>query len=229
MKVYGDPGSGSTRRVFATLYHVGADFDFQLIDLFKGENRTAEFLAMNPNGAIPVFVDDDLVLYEASAINLHLVDKFGSDLLPLGPNRRLTLQWMFWAAEHWRQGPPVLFNERFAKVVMGIPPDQRAIENAEASIRKFAAILDGHLEDRRYVVGDKVTLADFDLAATFTHLSRTHPPYPEFRNVMSWHQRLLDEVPAWSRTRDEAEGRVAVLMRGVGLPKVAGPPMDEGS
>jgi len=53
MKLYGDPGSGSSRRVSAVLYHVGADFDFELIDLFKGQNRTPAFLALNPNGLFP--------------------------------------------------------------------------------------------------------------------------------------------------------------------------------
>jgi len=212
MKLYGEPGSGSTRRVLAALYHIGVEFEFQMVDLFKGENRTPEFLALNPNGMIPVLVDGDVVLYEASAINLHLAEKFGSDLLPKGKDRALTLQWMFWAAEHWRQGPPALFNERIAKPVMGIPQDPRVISDAEASIRKYAAILDAHLTDRRYVVGEKITLADIDLAATFTHLPRSHPPYAEFPNVMAWHQRLLDEVPAWSRTRDEVEARMADLL-----------------
>ena len=66
----------------------------------------AGFFGSEPERAIPVLTDGDLALYEAAAINLHLVDKFHSDLLPAGYDRDLTLQWMFWAAEHWRQGPP---------------------------------------------------------------------------------------------------------------------------
>ncbi|MFL6710512.1 MAG: glutathione S-transferase family protein [Massilia sp.] len=212
MKLYGDPGSGSTRRVLAALYHIGAPFDFEQIDLFKGEHRTPAFLALNPNGMIPLLVDGDVVLYEAAAINIYLAEKFASDLLPAGLGRALTLQWMFWAAEHWRQGPPALFNERIVKVAMGMPQDARAIADAEASIRKFSAVLEQHLQDRRYVVGDKFTLADIDLAATFSHLTRTHPPYAEFPNVMAWHQRLLDQVPAWTRTRDQVEVRMAELL-----------------
>jgi len=214
MKLYGDPGSGSTRRVLTALYHIGASFEFQNVDLFKGEHRAPAFLALNPNGMIPLLVDGDAVLYEAAAINLYLAGKFGSDLLPQGDARFLTLQWMFWAAEHWRQGPPALFNERIVKVAMGQPQDPRVIADAEASIRKFAAVLEAHLQGRRYVVGERFTLADIDLAATFSHLARTHPPYAEFPNVMAWHQRLLDEVPAWARTRDEVEVRMAALMAG---------------
>lgn len=91
MKLYGDLGSGSTRRVLAVLYYINADFELEALDLFKGETHTPELLALNPNGMVPVLVDGDMVIYEASAINLYLVDKFESDLLPAGRDRFLTL------------------------------------------------------------------------------------------------------------------------------------------
>ena len=209
MKLYGDLGSGSTRRVLAVLYHLEVEFDLVALDLFKGETHTPELLALNPNGMVPVLVDGDLVIYEASAINLYLVDKYSSDLLPAGQDRFLTLQWMFWAAEEWRKGPPMIFVEQIAKKLMGVPHDPSLVAFAEDATRKFSAILDAHLGGKRFVMGDKLTLADFDLAATFTHISRMSLPYAEFPNVTAWQQRLLDEVPAWSRTRDLADERMA--------------------
>jgi glutathione S-transferase len=217
MKLHGDHASGSTRRVTATLEHLGAAYDFEQVDLFQGENRTPEFLALNPNGAIPVLVDGDSVIYEASAIMIYLAEAFGSDLLPGGSDRFLTLQWMFWAAEHFRQGPPVLFVERFVKKVQGLPEDPDAVDAAYTLTRKYCAILDAHLTGRRYVVGDKVTLADFDLAAPFTQYPRTRPPFDEFPNVMAWHQRLLDEVPAWTLTRDRVEARILEISEALGV------------
>jgi glutathione S-transferase len=218
MKLYGDAASGSTRRVLATLEHIGVAFDFELIDLFNGDNRTPAFLALNPNGAIPVLVDGDLVLYEASAIMIYLAEKFGSDLLPAGPERYQALKWMFWAAEHFRAGPPILFVERIAKKVQGLAEDPGEIARADDLIRKFSAILDEHLQDRAFVVGDKVTLADIDLAAPFSQASRTRPPFDEFPSLMAWHQRLLDDVPAWSSTRDQLEVRIKELEAFLGTP-----------
>lgn len=116
---------------------------------------------------------------------------------------------MFWAAEEWRKGPPLIFVESIAKVLMGVPKEPAIVTFAEASIRQYGAILNAHLEGRHYVMGDKVTLADFDLAATFTHISRMSLPYSEFPNIIAWQQRMLDEIPAWSRTRDLAEERMA--------------------
>lgn len=62
------------------LYHLNVEFELVALDLFKGETHTPYLLALNPNGMVPVLTDGDFVIYEASAINLYLVEKFNSDL-----------------------------------------------------------------------------------------------------------------------------------------------------
>jgi glutathione S-transferase len=152
------------------------------------------YLAKNPNGTIPVLEDGDVTLYEAAAINIYLADKFKSDLLPEGEGRYQTLKWMFWAAEHFRQGPPILFIERIAKRFIGAPEDPRAVADAEASLRKFAAVLDAHLAGRRFVVGDGFTLADIDLAAPLSQMSRSPTSSP---GTTGWsRKRRPGAVPA---------------------------------
>ena len=83
IKIYGDPGSGSRRRVTAAAATMGVSIEVVDIDLFNGESHTPEFLALNPHGLSPVMVDGDLVLYESAAINLYLAEKAGSDLAPV--------------------------------------------------------------------------------------------------------------------------------------------------
>jgi glutathione S-transferase len=206
-------GSGSTRRVLAALEYIGLDYELIEVDLFKGENRAAGYLEKNPNGAIPVLEDGSLTIYEAAAINIYLAEKHNSDLLPSGDDRYHTLKWMFWAAEHFRQGPPVLFNERIAKRFMGAPEDARAAAGAEASLRKFSSILDGHLANRRFVVAERFTLADIDLAAPLSQMTRSKLPYHEFPNIMTWYARLTDEVPAWRHSGELLEKRMAALQQ----------------
>jgi glutathione S-transferase len=118
---------------------------------------------------------------------------------------------MFWAAEHFRQGPPILFNERIAKRFMGAPEDRRAAADAETSLRKYASILDAPLVDGRFVVAERFTLADIDLAAPLSQMARSKLPYHEFPNIMTWYARLKEKAPAllpfW-RTAREAHGLV---------------------
>lgn len=217
MKLYGDRASSNTRRVLATAAHMNVELELHLVDLFKKDNRRGDYLALNPNGMIPTFVDGPLVLSEASAIMIYLAEKFSSDLLPGGQARFQTLKWMFWAAEHFRYGPPILIDERFFKKVHKKREDPWAIEFANASIRKHSAVLDAHLKGRRFVVGDRLTLADFDLAAPFSHVPRTRAPFDEFPHLSAWHQRLLDEVPAWRTTRDQLEERIKEIVAFVGM------------
>jgi Glutathione S-transferase, C-terminal domain len=150
-------------------------------------------------------------------IDLFLVEKHGGDLLASGIERHHVLKWMFWAAEHFRQGPPALFNERIAKKIMGIPEDSPAVSDAEGSIRKFGAILDAHLADHDFVAAGHFTLADIDLAAPLSQMSRSKLPFDEFPNIMAWHARLLENVPAWRQSGELLEQRMAEIECATGV------------
>lgn len=208
MRIYGDRGSSNTRRVLAVAMHLQMDFDFRFVNLFNGENRVEPYLDLNPAGMIPTLVDDDVVIFEASAIMIYLAERVDSSLWPTGNDRYQVLKWMFWAAEHFRRGPAVLIEERFMGRLRGHAEDSRAVEDAMASIRRYAAVLDKHLSTRLFVAGPTATLADIDLAAPFSHIRRTSAPYADFQNLTAWHQRLDEAIPAWRETGIQLEDRV---------------------
>lgn len=217
ISIYGDIGSGSFRRVSTAAKHMGIQFEHVSVDLLKGESQTEQFRALNPAGRVPVLVDGETVITEASAINIYLADKFDSPLLPKGNARYETLKWMFWAAEHWRVYSGYLFNERIGKRVMGVPEDPTMVEFILDNIRTNAAVLDKHLEGKKFIVGDQVTLADFDVAAPFSQMARTKLPYDEFPNIMAWHQRLLTEVPAWEESKELLDQRMDTAFSAFGI------------
>lgn len=81
------------------LRELGVPFEKVLVDRAAGANRSAGYLALNPNGLIPVLVDGDLVLYETAAICLHLADRHPAAGLspPLGSAERAELyKWLIW-------------------------------------------------------------------------------------------------------------------------------------
>lgn len=81
------------------LQEVGAPFELVLVDRERGAHKTAQYLRLNPNGLIPVYVDGDLVLYESAAICLHLADSApGAALLPpVGTAARAhAYKWLVW-------------------------------------------------------------------------------------------------------------------------------------
>ena len=78
-------------------------------------------------------------------------------------------------------------------------------------------MLDAHLADRKFIVGDRPTLADLDIAGPFSQNERTKIPRAEYSNLVAWHQRLLDAVPAWAETKREVDERIDGALAGAGI------------
>jgi len=209
MKYYADPGSGSCRRVTAVIEHLGIKVDEVFIDLLAGEEQAPEFIKINPNSMVPALVDGDIVLWEAAAIMIYLCEQTGdNELWPQDTDRYDVLRWMFWAAEHFRQPAPMYFEERLVAKLMNRPVDEGRIAEADRRLSQYAPVLDTHLKDRNYVIGNHVTLADLDLAAPLSQMSRTGVPYHNYPNIMRWYQRLNEEVPAWRISGERLDARM---------------------
>lgn len=219
IKIYGDPGSGSLRRVTTAAKIMGIELERVKVDLFKGESQTGEFKSrLNPNGLTPVLEDGDTIIYEASAINLYLADKVNSPLVGTTREERFqVLQWMFWSGEQWRTFTTTIFDERVGKMVVGVPKDESLIEFAEGKIRAAAKVLDRHLERRKFMVGNALTLADIDIAAPFSQVDRAKFPFREFPNLIAWHDNLLQSFEAWAETKAEVDDRMESFLASVGV------------
>jgi glutathione S-transferase len=217
IKIFGDPGSGSLRRVTTAAKIMGIEIERVNVDLFKGESQTYAFKSrLNPHGLTPVLEDGDFVLYEAAAINLYLANKVDSPLVGTTEKERFeVLQWMFWSGEQWRIFATALFDERVGKAVMGVPQDEAVIAFAEGKMRAAAKVLDQHLEGRTFMVGQALTLADFDVAGPFSQIVRSRPPLRDYPNLMAWHDNLLQSVPEWAETKAEVDNRIDSFLKSV--------------
>ena len=78
-------------------------------------------------------------------------------------------------------------------------PDASKVEEALTNFRRFAAVLNGHLEGRKYIVGDALTLADLTLASSLMYAERSEAPLAEFPRMGAWF-RQITELDAWERT-----------------------------
>jgi len=97
LKIYGGQRSRA-RRCFWLATELGLDFEAVNVDISKGEQKSPEFLKLNPNAHVPVMDDDGFILFESLAINLYLAKKHGGPLAPRGlKDEALTAQWSLWA------------------------------------------------------------------------------------------------------------------------------------
>lgn len=88
---------------------------------------------------------------------------------------------------------------------------------AAGKMRDAAAVRDAHLARHDYIVGHRLTLADFDAAGPFSLNERTKIPPNEFPNLVAWQQRLLDTVPGWAATKREVDARMHRALEGAGI------------
>jgi glutathione S-transferase len=202
MKLYYNPMSPNVRRARLTAAVLGLQLDEQRLDFAKGEHKTPEYLALNPNGAVPTLVDGDFVLTESRAIMQYLAAKKPeSGLLPLDEKTRADVtRWQFWDASHFSPHLAAVAFEKVFKAMMRLgEPDARKIEDALGNVRRFAAVLNKRLEGRPYIVGNALTIADLTLAGSLMYAKQAEIPLAEFPNVDAWFSRI-SELDAWKKT-----------------------------
>lgn len=187
----------NSRKACATAMHLNSPVEWIKVDLSKQENKTPEFLALNPNGKVPVLVDGAESVWESMAIMCYLADKAGSDLWPKDARQIDVIRWLSWDAMHFSRHAGTLFFQNVVKANFGMgPPDEAAVEEATGWVRHFGAILNDHLESHSYLVGDALTIADFAVASILPVAAPSNIPLNEFPAVEKWHGRL-GELPAW--------------------------------
>lgn len=166
MKLYAIVGSPNSRKVLAVINHTGIDVEIEYLDLFAGDTRRPEFTALNPNAMVPTLVDGDLNLWESNAIMQYLADKAGDErLYPKDLVQRADVdKWQCWELAHFNQAFGTLAFESIAKPnFLGTQGNPAIIEWAEEQLARFAPVLNVHLQDRQYMVGDTITLADYSI------------------------------------------------------------------
>lgn len=203
MKLYVNQLSPNSRKVTAVLSHLGLDSETQVIDLASGENRTPEFLAINPNGKIPALSDGDFSLWESNSIMGYLCSKTDTTLWPKSNARYDITRWMNWELAHWGRWISTYAFETMLKGMFGLgAPDEKVMEEAGKFIAKFGTVLDDHLSNTNFLVGNALTIADFAVASHLTYRVPAKVPLDDFSNILAWETRL-NEIPAWRESAPE--------------------------
>jgi glutathione S-transferase len=190
MKIYDFPFSPNCRKVRAIVYELGLAPEFVPVDLFKGEQRKPDLLALNENGKVPVLVDGDFVLWESNAIARYLAN--GSTLLPTNTRERADVErWSDWQLAHLGPAIGKVAFQRLVKPMTGQgQPDPKIIEEGIAEYTRFAGVLDGSLGQKEYVAG-RLSIADFILASMFSIAATAGLEAAPFPKVNAWLGRVL--------------------------------------
>ncbi len=194
-------------KVSIALEELGLPYEAHLIDFGKDDQKTPEFLSLNPYGKIPAIIDPNgpggrpLPLFESGAILLYLAEKAGR-LLPVDAARRYeTIQWLFFQMA----GIGPIFGQLgyFHKFAGREIEDKRPLERYRAETMRLLRVMDWRLTDRAWVMGDEYTIADIAMIGPVRNLigfydARELVEFDKLKNLPAWLERALAR-PAMQR------------------------------
>jgi glutathione S-transferase len=181
---YSDSGNGYKIRLL--LNQLGLPFELVEVDILKGESRTPEFLAKNPNGRIPLLqIDERTYLPESNAILFYLAE--GTPYLPADRlSRAQVLQWMFF--EQYSHEPNIATARFWLRHTEMADERRAALAQKQKLGRDALGVMERHLDGRDWFAGGRYTIADIALYA-YTHVAGQGgfdlAPYPRVRRWLA--------------------------------------------
>jgi len=199
IQYYGLPTPNGVK-VSIMLEETGLAYEPHLVDFATDDQKSPEFLSLNPNGKVPAIVDPNgpggrpIGLFESGAILLYLADKTGK-FIPADPAARWeTIAWLMW--QMGGLGPMFgqlgFFNKFAGKDYEDKRPRDRYVEES----KRLLAVLDARLAGRAWIMGDEYTIADIATLGWVRNLigfyeARELVGFDDFRNVAAWLERGL--------------------------------------
>ena len=197
LRIYGVARTRAFRALWVA-EELGLDYQHMPIEIRDASTRTAEFtaelLALNPNGRLPVIVDDGFVLWESLAITLYLTRKHGyGTLYPASLEAEAKAwQWSFWAISEVDRAVNI-----WSLHAVRLPPAERDAALREEALKILAGpfkVLDAALSQQSYLVGDDFTVADLNVAAVISRA--VDMDLAAVPGLKSWLTRCLERPAA---------------------------------
>lgn len=188
LRLYDFLPSGNSYKIRLLLTQIGMPFERIEINILKGESRTTKFLSINPNGKIPVLeIGEDKYLTESNAILMYLSE--GTEFLPYDHFLKAqVLQWLFF--EQYSHEPFIATSRYWVSILGKADEYKEALK--EKHQRGYAAleVMERHLTEKTFFVGERYTIADIALFA-YTHVaSEGEFDLSRFKAIQAWMERV---------------------------------------
>ncbi len=183
--LYGTPNSRATRVLWA-LKELGVEYENVPWDFRKGETNTPEYLAMNPMPTIPTLKDGDIVIHESLAINLYLAKKYpGGELGKLSEqDESHAMQWSLWSMWNVERHTTDILMHTF--LLPEAKRDANTAERAKEALQRPLQAIEKVLSKSAYLLGNKFSIADLNLASIAGSLIRFNVDLSKFPHFKAW-------------------------------------------
>jgi glutathione S-transferase len=199
LTVYGQAQSRAQRALWMA-EELGIEYQ-HVPTRFADEAKEPDYLQVNPNGRIPAIDDDGFRVWESMAINLYLAKKYGGDLGPRDLQEdAVATQWSFWVMTEVEK---TLLQALFHTT--GMMGAEKSAEKAAAcleALQPALRVLDSELAGKQYLMGERFTVADLNVASVLAWLSMSGADISAYHDLSAWFARCMSrEALARARAR----------------------------
>lgn len=191
LKLLGKASSINVRKVLWTSHELALPLTREDWGSGFRSTQTAEFLALNPNGLVPVLIDGERVLWESNTICRYLAGREGrQDLLPTEPGARAEVEiWMDWQATELNNAWRYVFMSRVRQDAAY--QDSQRLAAAEREWNRLMGMLEQHLaQGKTYIAGATFSLADVVIGLSLNRWLMTPFVRPDYPRLQEYWQRL---------------------------------------
>lgn len=206
MKLYALPGSLNSRKLLALIHHLA--LPVEIVAMTVEQVQSDHYAAINPNRLAPTLVDGDFILWESNAIGVYLAHE--SALIPTGLQARMDmLRWLHWEGIHFNKALGTIFFEAVVRLQLGWgATNQTLVDDALQQAGRYLPVLDSHLANRLFILGDRLSFVDFAMASAEPYRDRLSIEFDRFPNVQRFYDRVA-ALPAWQKALRKAPVAVA--------------------
>lgn len=185
------------RLAVAVALHLNSVVELEFASPLSPDQREF-FRPLNPNLRLPILVNGDDVIWEADAIACCLSRHVGSNFWRNDSNQPDMIRWISWGKEHFVRACDIVNWERATKLryQLGIC-DEAVVEDGLAQFREASSILNAHLAERQWLLGDEISYADFRMATFLPFNDVARLPLQEFPELTRWSTQL-DAFKSWA-------------------------------
>lgn len=193
--LYHFPPSAPSRGALLAAKTVGLDVDVQIVNLFKKEQLTEDFLKVNPQHTVPTLVDGDFVVWDSHAIGPYLATVYGKDpgFYPRDPKQRAVVDQRL----YFDCGTLYPRIRAICFPILFLGEDQIFDEHKQP-LEEALGYLDVFLEGNDFVAGNKLTVADCSLVASVSSIVAVGWDVTPYGNVKNWLARCALTIPNYA-------------------------------
>ena len=192
LKIYGNRMSSNANKVEYTVVALGMEYEYKDMD-FQKDLKTEWYMKLNPSGKIPTIDDDGFILFESVAICKYLCDKKGSDLYPKDLKKRAIVeQWIDFTIQHVASAVAKIAFAKIFGPMMGKAVDEAGAKEGDELLKRFLPIVDAQIGKHKFLVFDKLSLADIILLASLQYTEPLKYDLSPYKNLSAWRKKMME-------------------------------------